>query len=137
MTPPRDDRLSTFRGMHPHSPVAGCGHPAVPAKVTLMYQVSVAARTTPTAPIPCADLDAAVEVLRAELATAVAPGRRILWVVRCPTGREVRGDITINTPTEDPGAAVAEHVAYVRDVLDGEHRSLTDHAPPDEGCERG
>ena len=103
-----------------------------------MYQVSVTSRTTPTEQIPCADLDAAVEVLRAELATAVAPGRRVLWVVRCPTGRVVRGDITINTPTTDPDAAVAGHVAYVRDVLDGEHRSLTDPAPPDEvGCERG
>ena len=84
------------------------------------------ARTTPIAPIPCADLDAAVEVLRAGLITAVAPGRRVLWVVRCPTGRVVRGDITINTPTADPGSAVAGHVAYVRDVLIGEHRSSTD-----------
>ena len=131
MTPPHEE-LSTIRGRHPHSPAAGCGHPAGPAKVMLMYQVSVTARTTPTAPIPCADLDAAVEVLRAELATAVAPGRRILWVVRCPTGRVVRGDITINTPTPDPRVAVAGHVAYVRDVLDGEHRSLTDPAPPNE-----
>ena len=132
MTPP-DDQLSTIRGMLPHPPVAGCGHPAVPAKVILMYEVSVTARTTPIAPIPCADLDAAVEVLRAGLITAVAPGRRILWVVRCPTGRVVRGDITINTPTADPSVAVAGHVAYVRDVLIGEHRSLTDPAPPDEG----
>ena len=91
------------------------------------------ARTTPIAPIPCADLDAAVEVLRAGLITAVAPGRRILWVVRCPTGRVVRGDITINTPTADPGVAVADHVAYVRDVLTGEHRSCTDPAALDEG----
>ena len=98
-----------------------------------MYQVSVTSRTTPNEQIPCADLDAAVEVLRAELITAVAPGRRILWVVRCPTGRVVRGDITINTPTADPSVAVAGHVAYVRDVLIGEHRSSTDPAPPDEG----
>ena len=82
------------------------------------------ARATPMAPIPCADLDAAVEVLRAGLVTAVAPGRRVLWVVRCPTGRVVRGDITINTPTTDPDAAVAGHVAYVRDVLDGEQPLL-------------
>jgi len=136
VTPPHD-QLSTIRGMHPQSPVAGCGHPAVPAKVTVMYQVSVTAPATPTAQIPCADLDAAVEVLRAGLITAVAPGRRILWVVRCPTGRVVRGDITINTPTADPRVAVAGHVAYVRDVLVGEHRSLTDPAPLDEGCERG
>ncbi|HEY5150916.1 MAG TPA: hypothetical protein VIJ23_14075 [Mycobacterium sp.] len=98
-----------------------------------MYQVSVTSRTTPTARIPYADLDAAVESLRAELATAVAPGRRILWVIRCPTGRLVRGDITINTPTADPGGAVADHVAYVRDVLIGEHHSCTDPASLDEG----
>jgi len=132
VTPP-DEELSTIRGMHPHSPVAGCGYPGGPAKVTVMYQVSVTSRTTPNEQIPCADLDAAVEVLRAELITAVAPGRRILWVVRCPTGRVVRGDITINTPTADPSVAVAGHVAYVRDVLIGEHRSSTDPAPPDEG----
>ena len=90
-----------------------------------MYQVSVTARTTPIAQTPCADLNAAVEVLRAGLITAVAPGRRILWVVRCPTGRVVRGDITINTTSADPRGAVADHVAYVRDVLIGEHRSST------------
>ena len=132
MTPP-DDQLSTIRGMLPHPPVAGCGHPAGPAKVILMYQVSVTARTTQNEQIPCADLDQTVEVLRAELITAVAPGRRILWVIRCPTGRVVRGDITINAATADPRGAVADHVAYVRDVLTGEHRSCTDPAALDEG----
>jgi len=92
----------------------------------------VTARTTPIAPIPCADLDAAVEVLRAGLITAVAPGRRILWVVRCPTARVVRGDVTINTSSADPRGAVADHLAYVRDVLIGEHRSSTDPAPLNE-----
>ena len=128
MTPP-DDQLSTIRAMLPHPPVAGCDHRTVPAKVILMYEVSVTARTTPIAPIPCADLDAAVEVLRAQLITAVAPGRRILWVIRCPTGRVVRGDITINTSSADPRGAVADHLAYVRDVLIGEHRSSTGPAP--------
>jgi hypothetical protein len=94
-----------------------------------MYQVSVTARTTPMAQIPCADLDAAVDVLRAALITAVAPGRRMLWVIRCPTGRVVRGDITIYTTSADPRVAVADHVAYVRDVLIGEHGSSTDPSP--------
>ena len=128
MTPPHD-QLSTTRAMHPHPPVAGCGHRTVPAKVIVMHEVSVTSRTTPVAQIPCADIDAAVEVLRAGLITSVAPGRRILWVVRCPTGRVVRGDITINASTADPRVAVADHVAYVRDVLIGEHRSSTDSSP--------
>jgi hypothetical protein len=131
VTPP-DDQLSTIRAMLPHSPVAGCERPAVPAKVIVMHEVSVTARTTPVAQISCADLDAAVEVLRAGLITAVAPGRRILWVVRCPTGRVVRGDITINASTADPCFVVADHLAYVRDVLIGEHRSSTDPSPLNE-----
>jgi len=129
LTRPHENELSTIGAMHPHPPVAGCDHPTVPATVIPMYQVSVTARATPSAPIPCADLDVAVEVLRARLITAVAPGRRILWVIRCPTGRVVRGDITINTPTADPGVAVADHVAYVRDVLLGEHGFSTDPSP--------
>jgi len=128
VTPPHD-QLSTICAMHPHPPVAGCDHPTVHAKVIPMYQVSVTVGATPIEQIPCDDLDMAVEVLRAKLTTAVAPGRRISWVIRCPTGRVVRGDITINTTSADPRGAVADHVVYVRDVLIGEHRSSTDPLP--------
>ena len=88
-----------------------------------MYEVSVTARGTVVGPAPCADLDAAVEVLQQRLLDAVAPGRRVMWLVRCPSNRVVRGDITMNAASTDRSAAVRDHVTEIRNILDIDDRS--------------
>ena len=93
-----------------------------PAKVTDRYEVSVTARGTVVGPAPCADLDAAVDVLRQRLIDAVAPRRRVKWVVRCPSGQLVRGDITINAARTDRLDAVRDHVMEIREILDFDAR---------------
>jgi hypothetical protein len=88
-----------------------------------MYEVSVTARGTVIGPAPCADLDAAVEDLRQRLIDAVAPRRRVKWVVRCPSGHVVRGDITINAASTDRQEAIREHVTEIREILASDHRA--------------
>lgn len=82
-----------------------------------MYEVSVTARGTVVGPAPCAGLDAAVAVLQQRLIDAVAPRRRVMWVVRCPSGQLIRGDITINALSTDRLQAVFEHVIEIRGIL--------------------
>ena len=82
-----------------------------------MYEVSVTARGTVVGPAVCADLDGAVAVLRQRLIHAVAPRRRVKWVVQCPSGQLVRGDITINAVSTDRLHAVCEHVMEIREIL--------------------
>jgi hypothetical protein len=88
-----------------------------------MYEVKVTARGTAVGPIQCADLDAAVEVLQQRLLDPVRPGRRVMWVVRCPSGQSVRGDITINAASTDRSEAVRDHVTEIRDILDHDDRA--------------
>ena len=88
-----------------------------------MYEVSVTARGTGLGPTPCADLDAAVEVLRQRLIDAVAPRRRVEWVVRCPSGQLVRGDITVNAASTDRLEAIREHVTEIREILASDNRA--------------
>ena len=93
-----------------------------------MYEVSVTARGAAAGPIQCTDLDAAVEVLLHELISAMKPGRRVMWVVRCPSGRLVRGDITINAASTDRSEAAREHVTEIRDILAAGERSSKESA---------
>jgi len=67
------------------------------------------------------------------LITGVASGRRVMWIVRLPAGRVVRGDVTINAATANRPAAVADHLAYVRSVLLDGHEASTDSASLTEG----
>ncbi|MEP6561173.1 MAG: hypothetical protein ABJD68_08890, partial [Nakamurella sp.] len=107
---------STFSGCHVHQRT-------VPAKVTNMYEVRVTAHVATVGPIQCADLDAAADVLQQRLISSIKPGRRVMWVVRCPSGRLVRGDITINAASTDRMEAVREHVTEIRDILANDGRS--------------
>ena len=131
MTAPGDE-LSTNNGRLPQSTVGGCQNPPDPGMVTGMYEVSVTTRTTAVGPVPCAGIDEAVDVLLERVITAMTPGRRVTWVIRCPAGRVVRGDITINNPA-DRRAAVDDHIIFVRGVLLGEHRAPDEISPPTEG----
>ena len=88
-----------------------------------MYEVSVTARGTGLGPAQCADLDAAVAVLRQRLIDVVAPRRRVKWIVRCPSGQLVRGDITINAASTNRLEAVRDHVTEIREVLASDHRA--------------
>ena len=88
-----------------------------------MYEVSVTARGTVVGPAPCTDLDTAIEVLQQRLLDAVAPRRRVKWIVRCPSGRLVRGDITINAASTDRLEAVRDHVAEIWEVLTSDNRA--------------
>jgi len=88
-----------------------------------MYEVSVTARGTGLGPAPCADLDTAVDVLRQRLIDAVAPRRRVKWIVRCPSGQLVRGDITINAASTNRLEAVRDHVTETREILTSDHRA--------------
>jgi hypothetical protein len=74
-------------------------------------------------PAPCADLDAAVEVLRQRPIDAVAPRRRVKWIVRCPSGQLVRGDITVNAARTDRLEAIREHVTEIREILASDNRA--------------
>ena len=88
-----------------------------------MYEVTVTARGAGFGPAPCADLDAAVEVLRQRLVEVVAPRRRVKWVVRCPSGQLVRGDITINAASTNRLEAVRDHVAEIQEILASDNRA--------------
>jgi len=130
---PTGDELSTRNAGLPQSPVAGCEHPPDPGMVTGMYEVSVTTSTIAVGPIRCGEVGEVIEVLREGVITALAPGRRVMWVVRCPAGRVVRGDVTINAATANRPAAVADHLAYVRSVLLDGHEASTDSASLTEG----
>ena len=88
-----------------------------------MYEVSVTARGTGFGPASCADLDAAIDVLRQRLIDAVAPRRRVKWIVRCPSGQLVRGDITVNAASTDRLEAIREHVTEIREILASDNRA--------------
>jgi len=102
----------------------------------LLHPTELVSVTTPTiavGPIRCGEVGEVIEVLREGVITALAPGRRVMWVVRCPAGRVVRGDVTINAATANRPAAVADHLAYVRSVLLDGHEASTDSASLTEG----
>ena len=60
------------------------------------------------------------------------PGRRVMWVVRCPSGQLVRGDITINAASTDRLEAVREHVTEIRDILASDNRASKQSPANDE-----
>ena len=94
-----------------------------------MYTVTVVLRRrgSNSDHVECEDLDEAINVLTDGVAGVLATAAKVMWTVRCPSGRTVRGDITINT--QDPhDQAITDHIDYVRDVLivDSNLHSVTD-----------
>ena len=77
--------------------------------------------------VACGDLDEAINVLTDGVAGVLSAGAKVMWTVRCPSGRTVRGDITINSKRPD-AEAITDHIDYVRDVLivDSNLHSVTD-----------
>ena len=81
-----------------------------------MYEVNVGGGSISRDPAHGTDIEDAVSELRDALIKTVQPRMRVSWVVRCPSGRVVHGDITINAGG-DTTDAIADHVDYIRDVL--------------------
>ena len=99
-----------------------------------MYTVTVVLRRrgSNSDHVECEDLDEAINVLTRGVAGLLVTGVKVMWTVRCPSGRTVRGDITINS--EVPGAEdITEHIDYVRDVLiadiNSEPEATSDRSP--------
>ena len=99
-----------------------------------MYTVTVVLRRrgSNSDHVECEDLDEAINVLTDGVAGVLTTGAKVMWTVRCPSGRTVRGDITINS--EVPGAEdITEHIDYVRDVLiadfNSEPEASSDRSP--------
>ena len=94
-----------------------------------MYTVTVTLRRRGSSSdhVECEDLDEAINVLTNSVADVLATGAKVMWTVRCPSGRTVRGDITINSKRPD-AEAITDHIDYVRDVLilDSNLHSVTD-----------
>ena len=83
-----------------------------------MYTVTVPLNTRghDNEQIQCEHLEEAIDTLTDSVAGILATGAKVMWSVRCPSGRTVRGDITINS--KDPRAEdITDHIDYVRDVL--------------------
>lgn len=96
-----------------------------------MYTVTVVLRRrgSNSDHVECEDLDEAINVLTDGVAGVLATAAKVMWTVRCPSGRTVRGDITINSKRPD-AEAITDHIDYVRDVLivDSNLHSVTDKA---------
>jgi len=92
-----------------------------------MYTVTVVLRRrgSNSDHVECEDLDEAINVLTDGVAGVLTTGAKVMWTVRCPSGRTVRGDITVNST--DPGAEViTDHIDYVREVLIADSNSCTE-----------
>jgi hypothetical protein len=97
-----------------------------------MYKVSIAGPECDAAAIASSEIDSLIEDLGAVLSSILVPGRRVTWIIECPNGRVVRGDITTNSFSTDVTMAVADHVDFVQGVLIGVARLESEMLPADE-----
>jgi len=62
------------------------------------------------------DVESTVNALGETLAVRLAPGRTVRWQIRCPSGRDTAGQITVHDPANtEPD--VHRHLQTVRQVL--------------------
>ena len=62
------------------------------------------------------DVDEIVRVLRDGLDEHVEPGRKVRWAIRCPSGRETAGQITVYDPANTE-RDVDRHLSAVHQIL--------------------
>jgi hypothetical protein len=62
------------------------------------------------------DVESTVQVLRDGLDEWVEPGRKVRWEIRCPSGRETAGQITVYDPAYTD-RDVDRHLQTVHQIL--------------------
>ena len=81
-----------------------------------MYTITISVRGVDPETSLRDGVESAVEVLRDGLDEHVEPGRKVRWEIRCPSGREMAGQITIydaaNTERD-----VDRHLSTVHQIL--------------------
>jgi len=81
-----------------------------------VYTMTISVPGTDTETSLQQNVESTLDALRDALALWIEPGRTVRWEIRCPSGRDTAGQITIHDPA-NTAPDVHRHLQTVRQVL--------------------